>query len=352
MSDPRLTRREFLGASGAVLGGLLAGCSGRQPAPSDALPAGTLTDVPTDTLPAPTETALPTPAAHLPALRLAHLSDMHVDPSPAAIAGFARALRHAQALQPPVDAILNTGDCILEGLEADRSFVQAQWEAFRSVLDAELTLPIYHCIGNHDVWGWGSTDPGLQADPLYGKGFALQALGLANPYYRLDLAGWRIIVLDSTHPRILSPGMPHADIPYTGRLDDAQFEWLEAELAATPPDRPVCVVSHIPILSACELLDGPNEESGNWLVPGAWVHIDARRLWELFRAHPNVRVCLSGHTHQIERIDYHGVTYLSDGAVSGSWWQGDYLDFPPGYVAVSLFPDGTVEEAFVAYDEA
>jgi 3',5'-cyclic AMP phosphodiesterase CpdA len=238
----------------------------------------------------------------------------------------------------------------METLFSDRASAQAQWDAFTSVLEAELTLPIYHCIGNHDVWGWGRADPAAEGDPLYGKGFALQALGLAGRYYSFDLASWHFIVLDSTHPSILAPGAPHSDIPYTGRLDEDQFLWLEGEIVATPLERPICVVSHIPILSACELLDGPNEESGNWLIPGAWVHIDARRLWELFRAHPNVRACLSGHTHQLERIDYHGATYLSNGAVSGSWWQGEYMGFPPGYVLVSFYADGTLEEEFVTYD--
>jgi 3',5'-cyclic AMP phosphodiesterase CpdA len=276
---------------------------------------------------------------------------MHIDPGAAATAGFARALRHVHALRPPVDAILNTGDCILESLFADRSSTQAQWDAFRSVLDAELTLPIYHCIGNHDVWGWGLGDPGLQNDPLYGKGFPLQELALSSAYYAFDLGGWHFIVLDSTHPSILGPGAPHADIPYTGRLDDAQFAWLQGQLDAAPPEQPVCIVSHIPILSACELLDGPNEETGNWLVPGAWVHIDARRLWELFRAHPNVRTCLSGHTHQHERVDYHGLSYHTNGSVSGSWWQGPYMGFPPAYVVLSFYADGSMESTIVVYDE-
>ncbi len=121
-------------------------------------------------------------------------------------------------------------------------------------------------------------------------------------------------------------------MPYTGRLDDTQFEWLKQQLAQSDPERPVAILSHIPILSAGELLDGDNEASGNWLVPGAWVHIDARRLVELFHQHPNVRLCLSGHSHQHERLEYLGVTYVGGGAICGKWWMGDYMHFPPGYV--------------------
>ena len=350
MNEHHLSRRAFLLASGASLGGLVAACSGGERTPDETAGTDAQAGALTSTSPAPASTSPPT--APEPVLRLAHLTDMHVDPTEAATAGFARALRHVQALEPHVDAILNTGDCIMESLSADRSSTQAQWDAFNRVLEAENSLPIYHCIGNHDVWGWGLGDAGLESDPLFGKAFALQELGLSSPYYTFDLGTWRFIVLDSTHPSILNRSAPHANIPYTGRLDDEQFLWLQQQLAATPPGQSVCIVSHIPILSACELLDGPNEESGNWLVPGAWIHIDARRLWELFRGRPNVRACLSGHTHQHELIDYHSVTYLSNGAVSGSWWQGDYLGFPPAYVVVSFYADGSLESTIVVYDEA
>lgn len=50
-------------------------------------------------------------------------------------------------------------------------------------------------------------------------------------------------------------------------------------------------------------------------------------------------------------IDYLGVTFLCDGAVSGNWWRGPYMDFPRGYVIVTLHSGGTAQEQFVAYGE-
>ena len=120
-------------------------------------------------------------------------------------------------------------------------------------------------------------------------------------------------------------------------------------MEGTPASAPVCIVSHIPVLAACEYLDGDNEASGDWVVPGAWMHIDARRLWRLFWAHPNVKLCLSGHTHQVEDLRYHGVKYLTNGAISANWWYGPYFDFPPGYVIVTLYADGSSESKFVTY---
>ncbi len=81
------------------------------------------------------------------------------------------------------------------------------------------------------------------------------------------------------------------------------------------------------------------------------MHIDAGWLRQLFLAHPNVRACLSGHAHQQDRVDYLGVRYACDGAVSGNWWYGDYLNCPPAYVMVDFFADGSIETEFVAYGQ-
>lgn len=310
---------------------------------------------------AATACGLNPPEAHEPVLRLAHLTDMHLLPYAGATEGFALALRSLQALDPAVDAIVNTGDCIMDALAASKDEALTQWQAFHQVLEQECSLPIYHCVGNHDVWGWGLDNPQIRSDPLYGKQMALTQLGLAQGYYSFDLGGWHFVVLDSTHPR-LSAESPE---PYIGLLDREQFDWVVSELDRTPNTTPICLVSHIPILAACELLDGPNEcrdrrcnnslyeenYADNWRLPGAWVHIDARRMRRLFLQHRNVRLCLSGHAHQVERLEYLGVTFLCDGAVSGNWWRGPYMDFPPGYVVVNLHSDGTAQEQFVAYGE-
>lgn len=281
------------------------------------------------------------------ALRIAHFNDVHLLPQGSCIDAFTRALRQIHASWPPVDLILNGGDSIMDASRCEREQADAQWSAFMRVIRNEVELPIYHCIGNHDVWGWGN----LQGDPpdaaalQAGKDMAMKWLGLSKRYYAFDQGGWRFLVLDSIHPR------DHAsEHPYTGKLDDEQREWLIAELDQTPPETPICVVSHIPILCACEALDGQNEVTGDWVVPGAWMHIDARWLWELFWQHPNVRLCLSGHTHQVEDLRYHGVQYLTNGAISADWWRGPYFDFPPGYVLLTLHTDGTAEGRFVTYD--
>lgn len=281
-------------------------------------------------------------------LRIAHLTDIHVEQRGEARVGMAKALAHAQAQVDPPEFILNTGDSIMDSLETPKEYSLGYWGLFSEILKKECSLPVFHAIGNHDVFGWGLPEAEREqasADPMYGKAMAMQQLGLSTRYYSFDRAGWHFIVLDSTHPREIE-----SEQPYTGRLDEEQFAWLLTDLESTPDATHVCVVSHIPILCACEFFDGDLASTGNWVVPGAWMHIDAGRLRELFLAHPNVRACLSGHAHQHDRVDYLGVRYSCNGAVCGNWWYGSYLNCPPSYAMVDFYADGSIEAELIAYN--
>lgn len=87
-------------------------------------------------------------------LRIAHFTDVHVQPEKSAPEGMARALRHAQGLSDKPDVIFNGGDSIMDALKADKARAKTQWQIWQSVLKNECALPVVHCIGNHDVWGW------------------------------------------------------------------------------------------------------------------------------------------------------------------------------------------------------
>ena len=326
MQQTNLKRREFINLAGIASLAVAVGCTGKQS--SSVINAA--------------ESISPTNAKRV--LRIAHMTDFHILPQSIIQNKVIQAFRQVQNLTDQPDFILNTGDSVMDSLKSDKEDVEKQWKAFLDILQSEVKLPIYHAIGNHDVWGWGSNSPAIQKDPLYGKGMAVQKLKLKSPYYSFDQKGWHFILLDSTH-------LPNnsSKEPYIGQLDDDQFSWLEKEIESTPAETSICIASHIPIVSACEMFDGKNEESGNWIIPAAWVHIDARRFRQLFLKHPNIRVCLSGHTHQHERVDYLGVTYLTNGAICGNWWMGNYMDFPPAYVLVDLFDDGSVQSHFIPY---
>jgi 3',5'-cyclic AMP phosphodiesterase CpdA len=258
-------------------------------------------------------------------VKIAHLTDLHLDESPDALAGALQSVRQAKDLE--AEALLLGGDIVMDAFEKPREKAEREWQVVREFL-AGVDLPVFGCLGNHDLWTQGDA---------WDREWAVRELGMPSRYYARDLGAWRLVVLDSTHPRG-GPG-------YVAKLDEDQWEWLEQRLGET--DRPTAVLSHIPILSAAVFLDGDNEVSGNWQVPGAWMHIDARRIKNLFVRNPNVRLCLSGHTHLAERVEYLGVTYVNSGAVCGGWWKGPYQETPCGFGLVDLNDDGTFEWRYV-----
>lgn len=264
-------------------------------------------------------------------LRIAHLTDIHVQPEKKADEGMAHTLRQVNSLKDKPNLIITGGDQIMDAFGAGADRTKAQWDLYQKALKNDNDLPIEHCIGNHDVWSFKKREGAEAAKE--GKKWAMDELGLTKPYRSFDRAGWHFIVLDSTFPR---------DAGYVARLDEEQFEWLADDLNKTPSKTPILIVSHIPIICFCAFFDGDNEKSGNWQVPGAWMHIDARRIKDLFAKHPNVKAAISGHIHLIDRVDYNGVSYYCNGAVSGGWWGGSYQECKPGYGILDLYADGTV----------
>lgn len=273
-------------------------------------------------------------------VRLAHLSDTHVQPERKATEGFAACLAHVMARKQRPDLVITGGDLVMDAFEQTESRTRTQWDLFIKTLRDGCGAEIRHCLGNHDIWGWNKRKSATTgAEVAWGKRWAQDALGLDSSHYAFEKGAWRFIILDSVHT-------DGAD-GYIGKLDDAQFDWLERTLRDTPPGKHVCVVSHIPILSVSALFDGKDKAplkvyDGNTMT-------DANRLHVLFARHGGVRLCLSGHIHQVDRADYDGVAYICDGAVSGNWWKGRYKRCDEGYGALELKPDGSFTHEYVRY---
>lgn len=295
-----------------------------------------------------TESGAPASSRRNRVLRVAHLTDLHLQSDAPGLdqpqEGVISALRHAQSQPDRPDLILFGGDTIMDSLKTSKDEAVALWSLWQKTVAAEVRLPHYYALGNHDMWGWAVHDrPAIERDPDYGKGLALRLLGLDRAYYAFDRAGWHFIVLDSLQ---IDYG---AALGYIARLDDEQFAWLAGELARTAPTTPICVLSHVPIIAACPIVDQHIAESGTWMIPGALTHRDAIRIKNLFGRHPNVKLCLSGHVHLADDLTYRGVRYCCNGAVSGNWWKGDYEEYGPAYALVDFYDDGSAESQLVYY---
>ena len=277
-------------------------------------------------------------------LRFAHLTDMHLKPGLIPEAGTAKALHHVQQLNPEVDFIINGGDAIMDALGADKQNTEIQWNLFKGTLHRENSLPVYHCIGNHDIWGWFIKQERPENDRLYGKVWVVETLEMKNRYYSFTKKNWHIIVLDSTQ---LNPAGG-----YIAKLDTEQLDWLQQELASVPAGKFICLVSHIPILSICAgLFFDKTEPNGDLKIQRNLMHSDFIQLKKIFLKYSNIRVCISGHIHLQDEIDYLGIKYYCNGAVSGNWWKGAFQEFEPAYAIVELFEDGTSKRTMIKYEQ-
>lgn len=273
-------------------------------------------------------------------LRVAFITDIHLDAHETCIRGFADCLKQIHALDDPPDLIIQGGDLIMDALVRDEGNVGRQYSAARHVLDGYCRIPIEHVIGNHDIWGWQNPNAaGITSDPRYGKNWWLEWTGYRSTYRSFDRNGWHFIILDS----IMQHGRG-----YSAKLDVAQLRWLQQDLERTPDTTPVCLISHIPILSAAAPFFGPCERTGNWTIHRSIMHIDARVLKDLMVRHPQVRACLSGHVHMAGRVEYNNVKHLGFGAVSGAWWRGKMQETPPQFGIVDFYANGHVHSTLIS----
>jgi 3',5'-cyclic AMP phosphodiesterase CpdA len=277
-----------------------------------------------------------TPPASAQPFRFVHLTDIHVAPERQAEQGLVQCLQSVLALDPRPDFILTGGDLVMDVFEQDEDRARKLFQLLRKVFDDNAGIPVHHCIGNHDVFGWGSSKV-QEGQAGYGKQMVSESLELPNRYYRFDHKGWRFFVLDDIQPA--------PEKAYQAYLDEEQFAWLEAELKAKPKEMPAAAVCHIPLLSVTVIGDA---ENNRYQIPTSSMCRDMPRLVQLF-AENNVRLSLSGHLHQLDRIAFRGVEFICDGAVSGGWWKGPHKGFEEGYGVIDLGADGSIQHQYLDY---
>lgn len=208
-------------------------------------------------------------------------------------------LQAASALGRRPDAVLVTGD-----VADDES--RGAYLNFRRTL-GELGVPV-HCLpGNHD-------SPALMAELLDRDGFAYCG--------RVDLGGWRVVLVDS-----------HVDRDPSGFVRAGELRRLDDDLR-TADGRPALVCVHHPPLP----------------LGSAWIdRVGLRNAAELLAVtdrHPNVRAIVAGHVHQQAERERGALRVLTTPSTYAQFTPGtaDFLldDRPPGYRWLTLGADGTL----------
>ena len=213
----------------------------------------------------------------------------------------ARASFQATGLNVPWYAVNGNHDALLQGTVAPTEATQIlqvggrRYEGLPTSLTLEQTLIAFNRIGPANYPDPGDA-PYVEVTPdlnrrAVEKGEFIQkhlnALGMPEghgfeesnaasnvAYYARDVAGVRLIVLDSVNPF----GGWH------GSLDRAQFEWLELNIASST--RPVVLASHHPLST---MINGYSSD-----VP----RICTDELRAMLLKYPQVILWLAGHEHR------------------------------------------------------
>ena len=246
-------------------------------------------------------------------------TDTHIEPELDAAKGCAMAFKHMRGVK--ADFALQGGDHVIDSLAVPKARSLSLFELYDKT-QQDLSIPVHHAIGNHDVLGLfpkSGVDP---ADPQYGKKYFRDHIG--KTYYSFDHKGVHFVVLDSVGITL--------DRNYEGRVDAAQLVWLGGDLNAVPTGTPIVVLAHIPIVSAINsYMPEPTAPPGR----NGMTVANSAEVVKLFEGH-NVIGVLQGHTHINERVEWHGVPYITSGAVCGNWWHGTRYGTPEGYTVMSI----------------
>ena len=214
--------------------------------------------------------------------------------------GMAMCLHHAQSQRKP-DLILNTGDCVMDVLHTDRGRAQQQWDVWNAGPARTSARPaIKHCIGNHDIWGWGEGAASTTGnEPGWGKKWAMDELGLDQAVPRV-------------RPRRVARHHARQRAADGRRRLGREARRRAVRLARDASSRRrrasrSLIGSHVPIMLARRLprLRPHRRHAGRtrrW--PSAAATWTSSASAQLFAQHPHVKLCVSGHLHQIDRAEF------------------------------------------------
>ena len=264
--------------------------------------------------------AIPVPPAHAHDFSFLFLTDTHLEPELNGVQGVALAMREARGIR--ADFAIQGGDHVFDALGVSKPRALQLYDQYGKT-EQDLGLKVHHTLGNHDVFGVYTASGASPTDPLYGKKMYAERFG--PTWYSFDHKDVHFVVLDSI-------GITD-DHHYEARIDPEQLDWLRNDLAVMEqqaPRRPVIVVTHIPLATAVLFYapPAPVAAKGSDFINGPAVI----KLLEGY----NVLAVLQGHTHINERVDFHGIPFITSGAVCGNWWHGTRYGTPEGFTVVTV----------------
>jgi len=255
----------------------------------------------------------------------AFLTDVHIEPELDAPLGTALAMEVINASD--AEFAINGGDHVFDALAVGKERILEQYALYVEAEKA-LKVPVYHVLGNHDVAGLYASSGMSPSDPIFGKAMFVRTFQTPT-YYSFLHKGVNFIVLDA---------IQIAGRTWNPEIDAAQIAWLERDLAYNAA-YPTIVISHVPLATSIRNYC-PGSDSSIY-DPVA----NSSTILPLLERY-NVMALLQGHTHIVEGVIHHRISFVTGGAVSGNWWRGTHYGDREGVTLVTV-RDGSITTRYV-----
>ena len=254
--------------------------------------------------------------------RFVYMSDIHVQPELGGAEGLEAAIQAVNALRPKPDFVITGGDMIKDASRQSFGRSDSLYKLYME-LKTHFEMPVYHTIGNHDVFALYASSHVDTTHPEHGKKMFMNRLGEGRTYRSFDYQNWHFIQLD---PIFMTP-----ERKYYGKIDSVQMEWLKQDLQSIDKERPIVITTHIPFYTMLyQYENGPAAPMNKTRVIN-----NANEISKLFEDY-NLKLVMQGHLHIREDLFFRNVHYITNGAVSGDRWKGPYLGFPEGFTVVDV----------------
>ncbi len=267
-------------------------------------------------------------------VRFIHMTDLHLTLERETKQTVSHALRRINREYPDAKFIFIGGDLVMDAMDANQAQATRMYRSAKEVLSV-ADQPIYYCLGNHDVFGWGLPYKAPQA----GKTLFRETFGIDRLNYQFRQGGWRFIVLDS-----ISEGPKHRGVKsYKAKITENGLRLLKEAVDLPGEHPPTLCLLHIPILSS---VWQPFYAFDTEITPLLQIENNQEVFQLLQRL--NCKLVLQGHLHTVESMDYLGITFKTCGSIAGSWWKGKMFgQFDQGFTVVDLFDNQTFHTRYV-----
>lgn len=246
----------------------------------------------------------------------AFLTDIHIKPELGAPDGFQMAIDKVNSIKP--DFVITGGDLVYDVMRGQFKKSDALFKMYEE-MSKGFKMPVYNCIGNHDLFGIYEESPEGPDHPDYKYGMWERYFG--DTYYAFDHKGWHFITLNSLE---VTP-----DKKYIGFYHKAQLEWLESHISTVDTSTPIIVTTHLPMLCTFTQMNGGNPRTVT----------NAHEAFQLLKNH-NLKLILQGHIHWKEYGMVNDVTqFMTGGSIAGNGWKGRRHNTREGFMSIRVKDD-------------